>query len=134
MAHGTRLKRHKAAKHLSTNVAKIAAALLPVDVHRTPQLLCYLEGVGTHHGEWIRGGMFGLGISHNIQRAYQFLVQSYKPGDEIWILGFSRGAFTARNLAGLIRDCGLLKADHIDQVGPAMKVYRDRYDDTLHAS
>jgi uncharacterized protein (DUF2235 family) len=125
-----KVEKAQSGKHLSTNVAKFAAALLPTDIHGTPQLLCYLEGVGTHKGEWIRGGMFGLGISHNIQHAYEFLVQWYQPGDEIWIFGFSRGAFTARSLAGLIRDTGLLKAENVNQVGPAMSTYRDRYDDT----
>lgn len=124
------VEKAQSGKHLSTNVAKIAAALLPTDIHGTPQLLCYLEGVGTHQGEWIRGGMFGLGISRNIKRAYEFLVQSYEPGDEIWILGFSRGAFTARSLAGMIRDCGLLMPAHKDQIGAAMTLYQDRYDDT----
>ena len=117
-------------KHLSTNVAKFAAALLSTDIHGTEQLLCYLEGVGTHHGEWIRGGMFGLGISRNVRRAYEFLVRAYEPGDEICIFGFSRGAFTARSLGGLIRDCGLLKRANIDQIDAAMKLYRNRYDDT----
>jgi uncharacterized protein (DUF2235 family) len=125
-----KVEKAQSGRHLSTNVAKIAAALLPVDVHGTPQLLCYLEGVGTHHGEWIRGGMFGLGISKNISRAYEFLIQSYEPGDEIWIFGFSRGAFTARSLAGMIRDCGLLKPKHVGQLGAAVKLYRDRYDDS----
>ena len=129
MALGTKWKK-QSGKHLSTNVAKFAAAILPTDVHGTTQLLCYLEGVGTHEGEWIRGGMFGLGISRNIQRAYEFLAQSYEPDDEIWILGFSRGAFTARSLAGMIRDCGLLKRAHLDQIPDAVALYRNRYDDT----
>ena len=98
-----KVEKAKSGKHLSTNVAKFAAALLPTDIHGIPQWLCYLEGVGTHRGEWLRGGMFGLGISGNIGRAYEFLVQSYEPEDEIWIFGFSRGAFTARSLAGMVR-------------------------------
>ncbi len=125
-----RVEKAQSGKHLSTNVAKIAAALLPIDAHGVPQLLCYLEGVGTHRGEWLRGGMFGLGISRNIRRAYEFLVDSYEPGDEIWIFGFSRGAFTARSLAGMIRNSGLLKRAHRDQIDAAMALYRDRYDDT----
>jgi uncharacterized protein (DUF2235 family) len=95
-----KVEKAQSGKHFSTNVAKLAAALLPVDVHGTTQLLCYFEGVETHPGEWLRGGMFGLGISKNIERAYTFLVQSYNPEDEIWIVGFSRGAFTARRNAG----------------------------------
>src|SRR5437867_2187193 len=131
-ADGTWNKVEKAegGKHLSTNVAKFAAALLPTDRDGRAQLLCYLEGVGTHHGEWIRGGMFGFGISHNIGRAYEFLVRNYEPGDEIWIFGFSRGAFTARSLAGMIRNSGLLKVAHIDRIGDAMALYWNRYDDT----
>jgi uncharacterized protein (DUF2235 family) len=125
-----KVEKAQSGKHLSTNVAKIAAALLPVDTNGTAQVLCYLEGVGTHDGEWIRGGMFGLGISRNIGRAYEFLVRSYEPGDEIWIFGFSRGAFTARSLAGMVRDCGLLKLAHIDRMGDAKALYRNRYDDT----
>lgn len=74
--------------------------------------------------------MFGLGISRNIRKAYEFLVDCYKPGDEIWIFGFSRGAFTARSLAGMLRDCGLLKRANRNQIGTAMALYRDRYDDT----
>ena len=124
------VEKAESGKHLSTNVAKFAAALLPSDIHGTPQLLCYLEGVGTHRGQWLSGGMFGLGISRNISRGYEFLVRCYEPGDEIWIFGFSRGAFTARSLAGMIRDCGLLKLAHIDRIGNAMALYRDRYSDT----
>jgi len=120
------VEKAQSGKHLSTNVAKLAAALLPTDIHGVPQLLCYLEGVGTHRGERLKGGMFGFGISRNIGRAYEFLVRSYEPEDEIWIFGFSRGAFTARSLAGMIRDCGLLKLAHIDRIGDAMALYRDR--------
>jgi uncharacterized protein (DUF2235 family) len=124
------VEKAKSGKHLSTNAAKMAAAMLPVDSHGVKQLLCYLEGVGTHHGEWLRGGMFGLGISRNIGKAYEFLARSYEPDDEIWLFGFSRGAFTARSLAGMIRDCGLLLPTNIDQIASAMSLYRDRYDDT----
>ena len=125
-----RVEETKSGKHVSTNVSKLAAAVRAEDNEGNPQFVCYLEGVGTHRGEWLRGGMFGLGISRNIGRAYEFLVKMYNPGDEIWIFGFSRGAFTARSLGGMIRNSGLLKREHIDQVGAAMALYRDRYDDT----
>jgi uncharacterized protein (DUF2235 family) len=125
-----KVEKAESGKHLSTNVAKFAAALFPTDRDGRAQLLCYLEGVGTNRGEWIRGGMFGFGISRNIGRAYEFLVRYYEPGDEIWIFGFSRGAFTARSLAGMLRNSGLLKVAHVDRIGDAMALYRDRYDDT----
>lgn len=50
----------------------------------------------------------GEGISENIREAYGFLCNNYEPGDEIYLLGFSRGAFTARSIAGLIADVGLM--------------------------
>ena len=125
-----RVEETKSGKHVSTNVSKLAAALRSEDQQGNPQLLCYLEGVGTNRGEWLRGGMFGFGTSRNIAKAYEFLVNTYMPGDEIWIFGFSRGAFTARSLGGMIRNCGLLKRENIGQLGAAMALYRDRYDDT----
>lgn len=125
-----RVEKASSGKHLSTNVAKLAAALLPVDAHGTRQELCYLEGVGTDRWEWFRGGAFGLGISRVIRRAYEFVISRYVPGDELWMFGFSRGAFTVRSLAGLIRNSGVLREDHRDRISDAMKLYKDRYSDT----
>ena len=52
--------------------------------------------------------MTGVGVDDNIRSAYQFIAQNFVPGDEIYLFGFSRGAFTARSLAGLITACGIL--------------------------
>jgi uncharacterized protein (DUF2235 family) len=68
----------------------------------------YESGVGTKWYEHIRGGAFGYGLSRNIREGYKFLIDQYSPGDEIFIFGFSRGAYTARSLVGLIRNSGLL--------------------------
>ena len=73
------------------------------------QLIFYSEGVGTSIGEKIRGGVFGYGIDDQLTRAYQWLVENYGDGDELFIFGFSRGAFAARSLSGLISRCGVLK-------------------------
>ncbi len=54
------------------------------------------------------GGAFGFGLSQNVISSYRFLAQNYEPGDEIFIVGFSRGAYTARSLAGMIGRVGLL--------------------------
>jgi uncharacterized protein (DUF2235 family) len=56
------------------------------------------------------GGMAGQGLSENVTQAYEWLIDRYNPGDEIFIFGFSRGSYTARSLAGLIAKHGLLKA------------------------
>lgn len=74
------------------------------------QKVYYSVGVGTQRGEKISGGAFGIGINEEVIAAYEWLVENYEPNDRIFIFGFSRGAFTARSLAGFISKCGLLKA------------------------
>jgi uncharacterized protein (DUF2235 family) len=77
---------------------------------RSPeQLVYYSAGVGTQTGEHLSGGMFGIGINDEVINAYEWLVENYEPDAQLFIFGFSRGAFTARSLAGFISKCGLLK-------------------------
>ncbi len=75
-------------------------------------IVFYERGVGT--GAFLNrffGGALGKGLSQNIRRAYKFLSFHYQPGDQVFIFGFSRGAFTARSLVGYIHAAGLLKRD-----------------------
>ncbi len=65
------------------------------------------------------GGAFGLGLSENVRQGYRFLSQFYEPGDEIYIFGFSRGAFTARSLVEFVAASGLLKKRHCDEANLA---------------
>jgi uncharacterized protein (DUF2235 family) len=74
------------------------------------QKVYYSAGVGTQKGEKITGGAFGIGINEEVIAAYEWLIENYEDGNQIFIFGFSRGAFTARSLAGFISKCGLLKA------------------------
>jgi uncharacterized protein (DUF2235 family) len=69
----------------------------------------------------------GLGINENIVQAYTEIVRQYRPGDRIYLLGFSRGAYTARCVAGVIRRCGLLRAENIRYAADAVRLYRTRY-------
>ena len=90
----------------NTNVWRLKSLCVP----STPdQLIYYGEGVGTRFGEKIRGGAMGFGIDHEIIDAYTWLVQAFSPCDEIFIFGFSRGAYAARSLSGLISTCGVLE-------------------------
>jgi uncharacterized protein (DUF2235 family) len=57
----------------------------------------------------VRGGAWGEGLSDNVVQAYNWLVENYETGDDIFIFGYSRGAYTARSLAGFLGMCGLLK-------------------------
>ena len=97
----------------ATNVTKVARAVCSQDHSGVPQIVFYHDGVGTHPGlDKLTGGAFGEGIEGNIRDLYRFLVYNYVPGDEIFMFGFSRGAFTVRTLAGFINTFGLLqKAD-----------------------
>lgn len=69
----------------------------------------YRTGVGTRLLEKFRGGIFGVGLSRNVLDAYRWLVDNYADDDDIYLFGFSRGAYTARSLGGVIVRCGLLK-------------------------
>jgi uncharacterized protein (DUF2235 family) len=117
-------------KPTPTNVAKVALALAPTDLGGREQRLYYHRGVGTTRKERLRGGAFGAGLFRDVCDTYRFVVQNYEPGDELFFFGFSRGAFTARSTAGLIRNSGVLRRDNVDQIGEAYALYQDRRDDS----
>jgi uncharacterized protein (DUF2235 family) len=119
---------------VSTNVSKLASALARTDAEGNPQILCYLEGVGTHPEERIGGGAFGSGLSINLLRAYRFLVETYEAGDSLHFFGFSRGAFTVRSLAGMLANSGLLRRDARATIDDAFALYRDRSPQTSSSS
>lgn len=110
-----------------TNVVKIAQAIKPTANDGTPQILYYDEGVGTEdETDRLFGGAFGKGLDENIQDAYRFLCLNYVEGDEIYLFGFSRGAYTVRSLAGLIYNSGLLARYHIRKTPKAYELYCSR--------
>ena len=74
-------------------------------------IIYYERGVGTGAFDRFNGGAFGEGLSRNIRHAYKFLSFWYEPGDEIFVYGFSRGAYTARSLVGYLAATGLLRRD-----------------------
>src|SRR5262245_57613505 len=72
-------------------------------------LLFYDAGVGTDWFSRLLGGGAGVGLSENVRDAYHFLGHNFVPGSEIYLFGFSRGAYTARSLCGFIKAAGLLE-------------------------
>jgi uncharacterized protein (DUF2235 family) len=72
--------------------------------------------------------MFGFGLSANVRKCHAFLTDHYAPGDALYLFGFSRGAFTARSLAGLIGNSGIVRPEHKDRLTDAYKIYQDRTD------
>jgi len=91
------------------------------------QRACYLPGVGTGGVlDRMVGGLTGAGLSLRIQRGYTWLAANWRPGDRIFLFGFSRGAYSARCLAGMIRKCGLVLPEHIHRTQEAYDLYLER--------
>lgn len=107
-----------------SNVIKLAQAVTQRDKKGIPQVVHYGAGLGSRTKSRI-GGILGLGLDHHIKDAYQFLALNYEPGDEIYLFGFSRGAYTARSLAGLIYCSGLVERTHMRKIPEAYELYRD---------
>mgnify|MGYP002064939517 FL=1 len=103
-------------KETETNVLKLYEALadLPAQIRK------YLPGVGTDPGEKVSGGAFGWGLFDQIKNGYRFLRENFAPGDRIYIFGFSRGAYSARSLAGMILRCGVIRKDVEDVKIPGL--------------
>ena len=117
----------KTADHESpTNIAKLRRAVRPSDDRGITQVVFYDEGAGTGDLFGRIKGAFGAGLSRSVLDGYAFLVENYEPGDEIYLFGFSRGAFTARSIAGLMRKCGLLEKAHAGRLHEAYTLYRKR--------
>jgi uncharacterized protein (DUF2235 family) len=108
-----------------TNIERIAQSVPGLSPDGVPQLIYYHEGIGTGDKvDKLMGGAFGFGIDENIQNAYLFLALNYDPGDEIYLFGFSRGAYTVRSLTGLLNRCGLVRRQRIREIPSAYLWYR----------
>lgn len=138
---------HLAGKHISKihhsqitgRVTEYEKSLI-VDTN-TLQIAKYINGVGDSSVKLNRilGGAFGFGLIERIARGYTFISRNYVAGDKIYIVGFSRGAYTARALAGLITAKGLLakkfnqgEAASYDMAIRAWYSYRDGINQTSY--
>jgi uncharacterized protein (DUF2235 family) len=118
----------------NTNVWRLRALCAP---DADDQLVYYGQGVGTKFGEQLRGGTMGYGLDHEILDAYSWLVRRFESGDEIFIFGFSRGAYAARSLSGLIAKCGVLVPGaplSIEQLYARYRRYSDKTINNLLAT
>jgi len=119
-------------KCVETNVQRIFEAICKTttepDGNTIHQVKYYDEGIGAAGSWWSRmiDGATGRGIDDNIKQIYEFIVWNYEPGDELYLFGFSRGSYTARSLAGLIRNCGILKNNDLRLIDEAYNIYRDK--------
>ncbi|KAI4647944.1 hypothetical protein J4E93_004355 [Alternaria ventricosa] len=103
--------------NIPSNVARLCRLIARVGTDRDDaskkfhQIVYYDSGIGTGNlstSERRRQGGTGAGLAENVIEAYNFIVQNYEPGDEIFCFGFSRGAYTARAVAGLVSDIGVI--------------------------
>lgn len=109
-----------------TNVVLTAASIERQARDGVVQIIHYDEGVGTGRLEKLSGGVFGVGLVDNVREAYRFLIFNYDPGDEIYVFGFSRGAFSARTFVGFVRHVGPLSRLHAARIDEALGLYEQR--------
>lgn len=125
-----------------TNVVRLSRLLRPVAPDGVAQRSFYLAGVGTGANlsgldrlfDRLAGGAVGWGLDETIMGAYRALAGAYEPGDAIHVFGFSRGAYTARSLVGLIRSVGIAPPGHLHRLPEAMERYRTRGDERTKPS
>ncbi len=111
------------AKDFPTNVLRLARAIQPVGADGVPQQVFYDWGVGSYYDPVI-GGATGRGLEKNVMDDYRYIVQNYTPGDDIFLFGFSRGAYTVRSLCGLINNCGILRRPEARLIEEAFAHYK----------
>lgn len=121
----------------NTNVVR----LLQVAVQQTAEQIAYYDpGVGTlperglltRFGKAVSSGIkqaFATDIEDKVGTAYAHLMEVWKPGDQVFLFGFSRGAYTVRVLAGLLHALGLLPAGNTHLVPYVMKIFGSLRDD-----
>jgi len=126
-----------------TNIGIIARSVAHThttdDGRKIPQIVIYSQGVGANTAALgkasligrasqrinrLAGGIFGEGLEDLLVDTYLRLAFNYEDGDEIYVFGFSRGAFAARSLTGLINCSGIVSRIHADQAWEAFRLYR----------
>ncbi|WP_404367199.1 DUF2235 domain-containing protein [Marinobacter sp.] len=110
-------------KDVPTNVLRLARAIAPLAADGQAQHVFYDWGIGSYHSAII-GGVTGSGIHKNVMDAYRYIVQNYTTGTEIYLFGFSRGAYTIRSLCGLVNNCGILKRPDARLIQQAFDHYK----------
>ncbi|KAL0930047.1 peptidoglycan binding domain containing protein [Colletotrichum truncatum] len=127
-------------KNIPSNVTRLARSIARTATiqedgvdKNIQQVVFYSAGVGTGGGtsvfDTLRQATFGDGVDAEIIKAYNFLVMNYDEGDHVLCFGFSRGAYTARSVAGLVADIGIIKPEEMDDFPDLYKMYQNYSDD-----
>ncbi len=107
-----------------TNVLKFARGIAPKDKNGIKQIVFYDWGIGSYH-DTVSGGAFAAGLEKNVMDGYRFIVHNFEPGDEIYLFGFSRGAYTVRSLCGMINNCDILNGSESSRIEEAFQLYKN---------
>ena len=122
---------NSASAFFKTNIWRLYKAL---DLREDPggsrrrQIAYYDDGVGTSSFRplAVLGGAFGFGLKRNVLDLYRFVCRNFEDGDEVYVFGFSRGAFTVRVVAGLLAQEGILKFDTDEELDRySLAAYRE---------
>lgn len=127
-------------RHADTHVVLLAELLRQFPDDEEQRIVYYDPGVGnpgqlpgTTLADKARRGLdrlnglaFGRGLYDNVSEGYRFLMTHWQPGDEIYVFGFSRGAFTARSIAGLVNAFGIIESQQDTLVSSLVATYFSR--------
>ncbi|RPD55809.1 hypothetical protein L227DRAFT_614943 [Lentinus tigrinus ALCF2SS1-6] len=113
-----------------TNILRLARSINHVDDRFDPpvhQVVFYQNGIGTENlYDKIIDGVTGASLANKVEEAYGFVAHNYRPGDEIFLFGFSRGAYTARMVAMFIGAIGVLDRTQMDHFASIFLAYQKR--------
>jgi len=122
-------------ENIPSNVTKLARTIARIGTDangkKYHQLVYYDSGIGTgalSDVEKSRQGGVGDGLAENVMEAYNFIVLNYQEGDEIFCFGFSRGAYTARAVAGLVTDIGVIHPADLNLLPAIYRAYKQNRD------
>ena len=122
-------------KHPASNVARLGWAIKESSRDGIPQVVNYQAGIGTAGTKVSRvlGGAIGAGIKEIIRDGYSYLATNWREGDDIILIGFSRGAFTVRSIGGLIGDLGLLTRKGLPFFNEIFEDYEHKSNDNYNS-
>ncbi|MEX0374591.1 DUF2235 domain-containing protein [Spiribacter pallidus] len=106
----------------ASNVVHLARRL---PENAADQSVCYIPGLG-NGPEGLLGRWFGYGLVADMAAGYRFLVRHYRPGDRVFLLGYSRGAYAMRALSGLLDRVGLIREPDPRRQHQALRLYTRR--------
>lgn len=120
----------KSSVAIPSNVTRISRAIKPLSSDGIPQIVFYHHGVGAGGGISDRlMGISGEGLAQIVREGYHFIATNWVPGDEIFIFGFSRGAFSARSIAALIGEVGILTNDGLPYLPAIFRDFQNKHDE-----